>query len=745
MKFTPTTRGDYFEVKNGLEQFTRKVKIREIFWGQQYTNDSLVRNKSTKTFTSKNIDVKNLVRSIEALEPEQVLTEDNLTPGERNALAELRNNPDIIIKPADKGSSIVVMNTEYYRDKLVLGDHLLTDSYEKVDTNCDEIVMQQLSSLLTKHSTCLTEKEIDYVTNDDWKTSEFYVLPKVHKCKAIIERVQKCTEDVVTGITDPPDLKGRPLVAGCSTPTRGLSELISKILKPSVESQKSYVKDDWDVLGKLPRDTDGSHKLFGCDITSLYTSIPHDLGLEAIRYWIRKRRDLIAPRFSEAFILESIELMLKNNNFYFNDDMFQQLIGTAMGHVFAPQYACLVIGYLEEEHLFKDVLQRHFSQSDIDVIASYYSRYMDDGNTLLPESVDAQVFLQCLNSLHPNIGFTLEPANNTVIEGKPAQTLDFLDITIILFGNGTLETDIYYKPTNSHQYLDYSSFHPLHIKDNIPFGLAKRIICFVSNPTVMEHRLTQLRSWLCHCNYPKKVIDKSIYNARLQGPAPKPVDKNDVIPFITTYASNLNTKNITNDIRTLINRRQHGRLEEVLENVKVVAAYKQPPNLGRLLTHAKFRDTTTNEEQSTTPKVNPGIFASCTDPRCKLCSLGYIQQCTSFECANGKVWEIKSHITCNSKNVIYYLVCNMCNVVSNAGKTEQKLRGRMNDHISKCKSGKGTDKFDKHVHECGKKHRSLEPPYFKIYAFMVLSSKELLLTYESYLHRNGFDTMNRVS
>ena len=35
----------------------------------------------------------------------------------------------------------------------------------------------------------------------------------------------------------------------------------------------------------------------------------------------------------------------------FNNVMYNQLIGTAMGHVCAPPYACLVIGYLEEEHI----------------------------------------------------------------------------------------------------------------------------------------------------------------------------------------------------------------------------------------------------------------------------------------------------------------------------------------------------------------------------------------------------------
>ena len=745
-KFTPTTRGDYFDVKRGLEELTRKIKIREAFLGQENKDKSLVRCKSNKTFASKNIDVNNLCRSIEALEPDNIDIDDNLSVAERNALADLKQNRDIVIKPADKGSSIVIMNTEYYRDKLVLGDHLLTDSYKKVNQDRDDTVMEQLKELIDKHSTCLTNKEKEYLIDDEWRTSELYVLPKVHKSATIIEAVSKTNTDVINHITDPPDLKGRPIVAGCSTPTRGLSELISKILKPLVESQKSYVKDDWDVLRKLPRGANGNLKLFGCDITSLYTSIPHELGLEAIKHWVRKRRDLIDDRFSEDFIVDAIELMLQNNNFKFNGGMFTQMIGTAMGHVFAPQYACLVIGYLEEEKLFKEVLPRYFSPAEVKLIEEFYSRYMDDGFTLLPSSIDPRTFLHCLNSLHPSIRFTLEPASFILINGVQAQKLNFLDICIMLLENGMIQTDIHYKPTNSHKYLDYNSFHPVHIKDNIPYGLAKRIICFVSDPVRMEFRLNELRSFLRRCNYPNTVVEKGIFNARLQGPAPKPVDRNDVLPMITTFSSNLDSKPIANNIRALFVSKQHGRLKELLSNLKLVAAYKQPPNLQHQLCSAKFVDSAEELQRPVRIRLPPGLFRNCntaTDKRCKLCLLDYIQPCTSFTCSNGKIWEIRSHINCNTRNVVYFLVCNMCNVETYSGKTWQKIRGRVNDHICKCKSGKGSNKFDKHVHECGIKNGNLKPPYFKVYAFMALGSRDKLITYENYFQRNGYDTLNR--
>ena len=49
------------------------------------------------------------------------------------------------------------------------------------------------------------------------------------------------------------------------------------------------------------------------------------------------------------FILESIKIILENNNFDFNDKMYTQVRGTAMGTKFAPTYATLVLAYLEEK------------------------------------------------------------------------------------------------------------------------------------------------------------------------------------------------------------------------------------------------------------------------------------------------------------------------------------------------------------------------------------------------------------
>ena len=291
-----------------------------------------------------------------------------------------------------------------------------------------------------------------------------------------------------------------------------------------------------------------------------------------------------------------------------------------------------------------------------------------------------------------------------------------------------IESDVHYKPTNSHQYLNYGSFHPLHCKNNIPFNLAKRIIVFVTCSEKMEFRLRELKLWLLKCNYPETIIDKGFHNARLQGPAPKPISKNNIIPFVTTYTSNLDTKPMMNSIRTLISDKKFGQLNNVFKDANVVVGYKQPKSLAKLLTRAKFSNTKLHKTESISD-YSPGIFAACKDSRCNLCHNNYIQECSSFKAANGEIWEIKAYIDCNSKNVLYYLTCNMCNgAVTYTGRTKNKLRTRTNNHISCCRSGKGSNIFDNHVFNCGTKNNCLKPPYFKVYAFTRLSKEDNLPT-----------------
>ena len=249
---------------------------------------------------------------------------------------------------------------------------------------------------MEKYRHCLKEKEFSYIVDFDWKTSNFYALPKIHKSKKIIESVQNC-HSAYLEMPIPSDLKARPVVAGPVSPTQHLSEFLEHILSPIVCKQKSYVKDDWDFLRKLPRYIDPDHDIYTCDIVSLYTSIRHELGLEALKFWVLEYRDLIPPRISLDFILEAAEFVLVNNYFQFDGIVYLQLTGTAIGTKFAPPYACLTCGYLEMTKLYP-ALRRNFEKEMSDYIIESYYRYMDDGIVPIPKQIDISILNDILQN-----------------------------------------------------------------------------------------------------------------------------------------------------------------------------------------------------------------------------------------------------------------------------------------------------------------------------------------------------------
>ena len=179
------------------------------------------------------------------------------------------------------------------------------------------------------------------------------------------------------------------------------------ILKPLCQKVESYLRDDLDFLTQLPRTVEENSLLVFLDVVSLCTSIPHDLGLEAIKYWlINHGTDLPRP-FSTEFILKSIELILKENTFQFNNKNFKQIQGTAMGTKMAPSYATLVMGYLEKQ-LYARLLEI-YGLTETEEFIRTFKRFLDDCFLLWNKPCrNLNELHQILNNLHPKIKCTME-------------------------------------------------------------------------------------------------------------------------------------------------------------------------------------------------------------------------------------------------------------------------------------------------------------------------------------------------
>ncbi|KAK3726201.1 hypothetical protein QZH41_002878 [Actinostola sp. cb2023] len=141
--------------------------------------------------------------------------------------------------------------------------------------------------------------------------------------------------------------------------------ILPKIHKP-VSKLPSYVKDTNDFLHKLSliRDLPDNTLLVTLDVSSLYTNIPHNDGINACNHFLSTRSDKTIPTNT---LCDLIRMILTMNNFTFNNNNYLQIHGTAMGTKMAPSFANLFLGYFEANALNKAPFTPHS-----------WLRYIDD-------------------------------------------------------------------------------------------------------------------------------------------------------------------------------------------------------------------------------------------------------------------------------------------------------------------------------------------------------------------------------
>ena len=137
-KFCVTQAGNYFDIKKDIAVLQKKIKLVEKFKDSEYIDQSIVKHSSITEVKTKNEWVQYMVKVLDGMEPEPIRTPSNITNEERRAIKSLKENSNIVIKKADKTNVFVIMDTDFYRDKLVLKDHLQTPTYELTTQQADK-------------------------------------------------------------------------------------------------------------------------------------------------------------------------------------------------------------------------------------------------------------------------------------------------------------------------------------------------------------------------------------------------------------------------------------------------------------------------------------------------------------------------------------------------------------------------------------------------------------------------------
>ncbi|XP_070182243.1 uncharacterized protein [Littorina saxatilis] len=326
-------------------------------------------------------------------------------------------NREVRISTADKGGAVVVQDTDNYIKE---AERQLNNSlhYSKADN--DHTVA------IAKASNKIVEDIHDRGFIDDvtyrWAKTElntvrthcFYHLPKIHKT-----------------LENPP---GQPIVSGVKGPTVKLSKLVDSWLQDLVVQLPSHVKDTTHMLQTVQdlNTTEGPFNpgtlLVTIDVVGLYTNTPHDDMETALRHFLTLKPLPNTP--PAATIVQVVRHILSNNVFTFEEQLYKQEHGTAMGTPMTPTIANLFMGWLEE---------RMLETSPVPLHTSSWKRFIDDIFLLwtgTPEEL--KIFQKHINTFHPTIKFTMA--------SSPVE-MPFLDMTLNM-QEGYIETDLHTKATD---------------------------------------------------------------------------------------------------------------------------------------------------------------------------------------------------------------------------------------------------------------------------------------------------------
>ena len=183
---------------------------------------------------------------------------------------------------------------------------------------------------------------------------------------------------------------------------------------------------------------------------------------------------------------------MKDSPFLFNNKLYTQTDGVAMGSPLCPTFANCFLSFHEENWL---------DECPLSFKPLYYRRYVDDTFLLFKDPLHIPKFQHYLNSKHENIKFTVEHET----EGK----IPFLDVMLTRQDN-TISTSIYRKPTFTGLGMSYLSFIPIQFKINAIKTLLYRCYHLCSDWYSIHTEIDFLTKYFQNNKFPLHLIQRNI-------------------------------------------------------------------------------------------------------------------------------------------------------------------------------------------------------------------------------------------
>ena len=206
-----------------------------------------------------------------------------------------------------------------------------------------------------------------------------------------------------------------------------------------------------------------------------------------------------------------LKIVLNNCVFSFQGKFYKQLHRAAMGSPCSPIVANICMEYFEKRALDPEL--------PISFTIDTWLRYVDDVLTIVKKGTRDSL-LNHLNSIDPNIKFTIEPPND---QGA----IPFLDTFPRPSGN-EIVTSVYRKPSHMDRYLDFNSNHPKSAKCAVVRALTDRAKNVCSSPELLAEEMDHLGKVLWYNNYPNCMMKQGGRNNSPAGRLINPETGNEV-------------------------------------------------------------------------------------------------------------------------------------------------------------------------------------------------------------------------
>ena len=180
--------------------------------------------------------------------------------------------------------------------------------------------------------------------------------------------------------------------------------------------------------------------LFTIDFKSLYTNIPVQDAINAIKELVWKYGNVIP---NVEFIVEFLDVILKNSLMTFDGEYFQQIFGVIMGTNVAPILANIYMATLEN-------LLKEKSKTNTKIIwPVLYKRFIDDGFGIT--KANKNEFESWVNE------FNLLRESITIDKFKYGNQVDFMDLFVFkgesFLENGKFDISVFQKEENTYMYI----------------------------------------------------------------------------------------------------------------------------------------------------------------------------------------------------------------------------------------------------------------------------------------------------